>query len=54
MPFEPGAAPKREDFTARPESNPDLRTMYLFVRDNCLYVSYVSVRYPPPTIMMLR
>jgi hypothetical protein len=54
MSFEPGAAPTREDFVARPESNPDMRTIFLFVRDSCLYVSYISVRYPPATIMLLR
>ena len=52
--FDSGSAPTAADFTARPESNPDLRKMYLFVRDDCLYVTYVSVRYPPPTIMMFR
>ena len=54
VPYEPGAAPTRANFVARPESNPDIRDMYLFVRDDCLYESYVSVRYPPSTIMMLR
>ena len=54
VPYEPGAAPTRADFTARPESNSDIRDLYLFVRDDCLYVSYVSVRYPPSTIMILR
>ncbi len=52
--FDAGRAPTAADFTARPESNSDIRKLYLFVRDDCLYVSYVSVRYPPATILMLR
>ena len=52
--FDAGRAPTAADFTARPESNSDIRKLYLFVRDDCLYVSYVSVRYPPATLMMLR
>ena len=52
--FDAGRAPTAADFTARPESNSDIRKLYLFVRDSCLYVSYVSVRYPPATLMMLR
>lgn len=52
--FASGAAPTRDDFVARPESNPDLRTIYLFVRDSCLYLSYISVRYPPATVLLLR
>ena len=54
VPYEPGAAPTRADFEPRPESNPDIRNIFLFVRDNCLYVSYVSVRYPPSTMLILR
>ena len=52
--FDSGRAPTAADFTARPESNSDIRKLYLFVRDDCLYVSYVSVRYPPATLLMLR
>jgi len=52
--FDSGSAPTREDFVARPENNADLRTIYLFVRDDGLYVNYISVRYPPSTIMILR
>lgn len=52
--FDSGSAPTREDFVARPENNADLRTIYLFVRDDGLYVNYISVRYPPSTLMLLR
>ena len=52
--FDSGRAPTRADFTARPESNSDIRNLYLFVRDDCLYVTYVSVRTPPATLLMLR
>ena len=44
--FESGAAPTREDFVARPESNPDLKKISFSVRDDGLYVGYVSVRCP--------
>ena len=52
--FDSGRAPTPEDFTARPESNSDIRKLYLFVRDDCLYVTYLSVRTPPATLLMLR
>ena len=52
--FDSGAMPAREDFVARPERNSDLRTLYLFTRPDGLYVNYISVRYPPSTIMILR
>ena len=52
--FASGAAPTAADFVERPESNPDIRGMYLFVRDNALYVNYISVRYPASTILILR
>ena len=52
--FDSGAEPTRADFTIRPESNSDIRDLYLFVRDHCLYVTYVSVRIPPATLMILR
>jgi hypothetical protein len=52
--FDSGRAPTAADFTARPESNSDIRKQYLFVRDDCLYVTYVSVRTPPATLLMLR
>ncbi len=44
--FESGAAPTRDDFTARTESNPDLKRISLTVREDGLYVGYVSVRCP--------
>ena len=44
--FESGAAPTREDFVARPENNPDLKKISFSVRDDGLYVGYVSVRCP--------
>ncbi|MBQ6102946.1 MAG: hypothetical protein IJL06_04670 [Kiritimatiellae bacterium] len=52
--FDSGSAPTRADFVGRPESNSDLETVYVFTRDDGLYVNYVSVRYPPSTIMMIR
>ena len=52
--FDSGAMPAREDFVARPERNSDLRTLYLFTRPDGLYVNYISVRYPPSTLMILR
>lgn len=52
--FDSGSAPTREDFVARPESNSDIRSIYVVVRDDGLYVNYVSVRYPPSTLMLLR
>ena len=52
--FDSGSAPKREDFVARPESNSDIRSIYVVVRDDGLYVNYISVRCPPSTIMILR
>lgn len=44
--FESGSAPTRDDFTARTESNPDLKRISLTVREDGLYVGYVSVRCP--------
>ncbi|MBQ9726543.1 MAG: hypothetical protein IJV65_03450, partial [Kiritimatiellae bacterium] len=52
--FDSGAAPSRSDFEARPEKNADLRTVYLFTREDGLYVNYISERYPPSTMMILR
>ena len=52
--FDAGSAPSREDFEARPESNSDIETIYVFTRPDGLYVNYLSVRYPQPTLMILR
>lgn len=52
--FSSGSAPTREDFVVRPEKNPDLRRISISVRDDGLYVGYVSVRQPAATIMTLR
>ena len=52
--FDSGSAPTREDFVARPEINSDIRSMFVFTRDDGLYVNYISVRYPQPTVMLLR
>ena len=52
--FDAGAAPSRADFEARPERNADLRTLYVFTRPDGLYANYISVRYPPSTLMILR
>ena len=52
--FDSGAAPTRADFTARPESNSDIDTIYVFTRDDGLYINYITVRYPPSTMLILR
>ncbi len=52
--FDAGAAPTRADFVARPESNSDIDTIYVFTRDDGLYINYITVRYPPATLMILR
>ena len=52
--FDAGAAPARADFVPRPESNSDIETIYVFTRDDGLYINYISVRYPPSTLMILR
>ena len=52
--FDAGAAPTRADFVARPESNSDIDSIYVFTRADGLYVNYLSVRYPQPVIMILR
>ena len=52
--FDAGSAPTKENFTARPESNSDIETIYIFTRDDGLYVNYLTVRYPQPTLMLLR
>ena len=52
--FDSGSAPTREDFVARPENNADLRTIYLVARADGLYVNYISVRYPTPSMLILR
>ena len=52
--FDSGSAPTRADFEPRPESNSDIETIYIFTRDDGLYMNYLTVRYPQPTIMLLR
>jgi hypothetical protein len=52
--FESGSAPTRNDFVARPESNPDLRKISVSVRDDGLYVGYTSVRCPSVMVIKLR
>ena len=49
-----GAAPASANFVARPERNPDLKRMRVSVRDDGLYVNYLSVRYPPATILVVQ
>ena len=44
--FDSGAAPTAADFVERPERNPDLKKISVSVRDDGLYVGYVSVRCP--------
>ena len=52
--FDAGAAPTRADFVARPERNSDIETIYVFTRNDGLYVNYNTVRYPQPALMILR
>ena len=52
--FDSGAAPTRADFVPRPESNSDIDRIYVFLRNDGLYVNYTTVRYPQGTIMVLR
>ena len=52
--FASGAAPTATDFVERPERNSDLKGMHVFVSDQALYVSYVSVRYPTPSMVIFR
>ncbi len=52
--FDSGHAPTIADFTARPGKNSDIRRMFLFVRDDALYVNYLSGRTPPATVLLLR
>ena len=44
--FDSGAAPTAADFVERPERNHDLKKISVSVRDDGLYVGYVSVRCP--------
>ncbi len=52
--FDSGAAPTSANFTPRLESNSDIETIYVFTRKDGLYVNYLSVRYPQPTMLILR
>ena len=52
--FDSGSAPTRENFVARPESNSDIERIYVFTREDGLYVNYLTVRYPQPTMLILR
>ena len=51
---DPASAPSRANFVARPERNPDLRRISVSIRDDGLYVGYISVRSSSATIMTLR
>ena len=48
-----GSPPSRENFEARTEKNADLRTVYLFTREDGLYVNYITVRYPQATMILI-
>ena len=52
--FDSGAAPTRADFVARPEQNPDLKKISVFVRGDGLYVGYVTVRCPVRLVITVR
>ncbi|MBO6121257.1 MAG: hypothetical protein J6Q49_05295, partial [Kiritimatiellae bacterium] len=52
--FGSGAAPTRADFVARPEQNPDLKKISVFVRGDGLYVGYVTVRCPVRLVITVR
>ena len=51
---DPVSAPPLANFVARPERNPDLRRISISIREDGLYVGYVSVRQSVATIMTLR
>lgn len=48
------SVPTRADFVERPERNSDLRRIRISIREDGLYVSYITVRSPFATIMTLR
>ena len=51
---DPVSAPPLANFVARPGRNPDLRRISISIREDGLYVGYVSVRQSVATIMTLR
>jgi hypothetical protein len=52
--FDSGAAPTRDNFTARPELNSDIRRMTISVREDGLYMRYVSSRVPQGLFIRIR
>ena len=48
------SVPTRADFVERPERNSDLRRIRISIREDGLYVGYITVRSPSATIMTLR
>ena len=48
------SVPTRADFVERPERNSDLRRIRISIREDGLYVGYITVRSPFATIMTLR
>ncbi len=52
--FNSGAAPKLDDFVARPESNPDISQIFISVREDGLYVGYVSKRSPDVLLILVK
>lgn len=52
--FNSGAAPKLDDFVVRPESNPDISQIFISVREDGLYVGYVSKRSPDVLLILVK
>ena len=52
--FDSGSAPTSDDFTARPELNSDIRRMTISVREDGLYMRYVSSRMPQGLFIRIR
>lgn len=52
--FNFGAAPKLDDFVVRPESNPDISQIFISVREDGLYVGYVSKRSPDVLLILVK
>lgn len=48
------SVPTRADFVERPERNSDLRRIRISIREDGLYVGYITVRSPFATVMSLR
>jgi hypothetical protein len=52
--FASGSAPTVDNFVVRPESNPDISQIFISVREDGLYVGYVSKRSPDVLLILLK